>query len=419
MIPGIISLILSVCVYGQVISVDHRSFRSVVLDSPHVVMVKFYAPWCGHCKQMAPAYQQAANKLKGLVKMAEMDCDNSQNQQLCGQFGVQGFPTIKIFPAGVKGLPTDYQGDRSAKSFIDTLTPMIPSRHVIRIGGTAKKDMSLDEFKEKEAGVLAKVILATDKKTTPALFKALSVEYLDRLLFGIVPSSKTDIINELQVDSYPSLLVIPKDSNEEIIRYTGPIKQEAVVEFLDKYAKPKPVKEKGSKKKDKKSKDRDNNKGTAKVKDSPEEVVDLNIPEVVSDAQLASECLSVNGYCVISFLIHEPEYEESKKAFEEAVVTLKEVKKAYHKKSQTYAFVYVNAINHGLQLVRDFGVSDMYPSMLLIDPKKSKYSLLRTSFEEKSIANFLSRGPNLPYTISPQLDKPKVNKKSTSDHNEL
>ncbi len=102
---------------------------------------------------------------------------------------------------------------------------------------------------------MARVVLITDKKTTPTLFKSLSIEYLDRLVFGEVKSSSKDIVNELNVSSYPTLIAFAKDGTKEV--YDGPIKQEKVIAFLDKFAEPLPEKPKSTKpKKDKGKKDK-------------------------------------------------------------------------------------------------------------------------------------------------------------------
>ena len=102
--------------------------------------------WCGHCKALAPEYAQAAHKLKGLAKLVAVDCDNSSNRELCGKYGVQGFPTVKIFSAGKKGMPSDYHGERKAKPIADTIISMIPARYVQKIGGTAKKALTMAQF---------------------------------------------------------------------------------------------------------------------------------------------------------------------------------------------------------------------------------------------------------------------------------
>ena len=65
--------------------------------------------WCGHCKALAPEYATAANKLKGLAKLVAVDCDDQSNRELCSKFQVQGFPTLKIFSAGPKGLPQGFR----------------------------------------------------------------------------------------------------------------------------------------------------------------------------------------------------------------------------------------------------------------------------------------------------------------------
>jgi protein disulfide-isomerase A6 len=77
----------------------------MVVKSDEVWMVEFYAPWCGHCKNLQPEWEKAAKALKGIVKVGAVDAD--QYKSLGSQFGVQGFPTIKFFGADKK-TPLDY-----------------------------------------------------------------------------------------------------------------------------------------------------------------------------------------------------------------------------------------------------------------------------------------------------------------------
>lgn len=74
------------------------------------MLVKFYAPWCGHCKKLAPQFEKAASRLKGSVQLAKVDC--TAHSETCARFGVSGYPTLKIFRNGKDSAP--YDGPRTA-----------------------------------------------------------------------------------------------------------------------------------------------------------------------------------------------------------------------------------------------------------------------------------------------------------------
>lgn len=85
------------------------NFQSFI-DNNEFAFVKFYAPWCGHCKKMAPDYSKLGEKVHSQhdnIKIAKLDA--TEHKKMSEKFGVQGFPTLKFF---VKGNPVDYQGAR-------------------------------------------------------------------------------------------------------------------------------------------------------------------------------------------------------------------------------------------------------------------------------------------------------------------
>jgi len=76
-------------------------------------MVKFYAPWCGHCKRMAPAWDSFAEAMEeSYVNVAKVDA--TANRDLAKRFGIKGFPTIKFFK---QGKMYSYKGKRDVESF--------------------------------------------------------------------------------------------------------------------------------------------------------------------------------------------------------------------------------------------------------------------------------------------------------------
>ncbi|KAK1280360.1 hypothetical protein QJS04_geneDACA004542 [Acorus gramineus] len=102
---------------SNVVVLTEESFNDVVLDETKDVLVEFYAPWCGHCKSLAPVYEKVATayKLEDDVVIANLDADKYKN--LAEKYGVSGYPTLKFFPKGHKA-GEDYDGGRDLDDFV-------------------------------------------------------------------------------------------------------------------------------------------------------------------------------------------------------------------------------------------------------------------------------------------------------------
>ena len=81
------------------------------MKSDSLWLVEFYAPWCGHCKNLAPSWELAAKQLKGVVKVGAVDM--TTDQEIGAPYDVKGFPTLKWFGFDKK-KPEDYNAGRDA-----------------------------------------------------------------------------------------------------------------------------------------------------------------------------------------------------------------------------------------------------------------------------------------------------------------
>ncbi|KAG2745540.1 hypothetical protein P692DRAFT_20877299 [Suillus brevipes Sb2] len=83
----------------------HEFWRGLSIKSNRTSMVVFVTPWCRHCQRMAPKYSKAAENLNPLIPFYAIDCDAKLNKRLYTEQGVQGFPTLKVFPRGGQAQP--------------------------------------------------------------------------------------------------------------------------------------------------------------------------------------------------------------------------------------------------------------------------------------------------------------------------
>lgn len=100
----------------EVVTLTSENFDEFINEQA-LTLVEFYAPWCGHCKQLAPEYEKAAKKLKAqgsTIKLAKVDA--TVEKDLAQKYGVSGFPTLYVMRHGRR---SEYKGPRESSGIFD------------------------------------------------------------------------------------------------------------------------------------------------------------------------------------------------------------------------------------------------------------------------------------------------------------
>lgn len=104
---------------SNVVRIVGKTHENIINDDSKDVLVKYYAPWCGHCKRLAPIYEEMADvyasdeEAKDKVIVANLDAIlNDVNVDL------DGYPTLILYPGGKNSTPVVYQGARDVESMM-------------------------------------------------------------------------------------------------------------------------------------------------------------------------------------------------------------------------------------------------------------------------------------------------------------
>jgi len=106
----------------NIIHVTDESFENDVLKASGTILVDFWAPWCGPCKQIAPILDEIARELQGKITVAKINIDDNPNTP--GKYGVRGIPTLMLFRDGnVQGTKVGAVSKAKLLAFIQEHLP--------------------------------------------------------------------------------------------------------------------------------------------------------------------------------------------------------------------------------------------------------------------------------------------------------
>ncbi|RLM86728.1 hypothetical protein C2845_PM04G17660 [Panicum miliaceum] len=380
---------------SPVLQLNPNNFKSKVLNSNGVVLVEFFAPWCGHCKQLAPAWEKAAGVLKGVATVAALDAD--AHQPLAQEYGIRGFPTIKVFVPGKP--PVDYQGARDVKPIVEFALSQVKALLRDRLNGKASSGSSgkasggSSEKNEPSASVELNsrnfdelVIKSKDlwiveffapwcghcKKLAPEWKKA-AKKLKGQVKLGHVDcDAEKSLMSKYKVEGFPTILVFGADK-ESPFPYQGARVASAIESFALEQL---------------------------EANSGPAEVSELTGPDVMEE-----KCASA-AICFVSFL---PDILDSKaEGRNKYLELLLSVAEKFKKSPYRQVFVWTAATKQP-DLENQVGVGGYgYPAMVALNVKKGAYAPLRSAFQRDEIIEFVKeagRGGkgNLPLNGAPTV----------------
>lgn len=208
---------------SDVVDLKKDSFNEFV-DGHDLVLAEFFAPWCGHCKALAPEYEEAATTLKEKnISLVKVDC--TAEADLCQEHGVEGYPTLKVF----RGLKTvaSYPGARKSAAIISYMTKQsLPAVSVL------SKD-TLTDFKTSDSVVLVGYFAADDKSSNQT-FTKVADSLRDSYLFGAISDAS---VAEAEGVKQPAI-VLYKTFDEGKNTFTKKFDEDAITKFAKAAATP-------------------------------------------------------------------------------------------------------------------------------------------------------------------------------------
>ncbi|KAI0231846.1 Protein disulfide-isomerase A6 [Lamellibrachia satsuma] len=384
----------------DVVELTQANFNREVIQSQDLWLVEFYAPWCGHCKSLAPEWKKAATALKGVVKVGAVNMDDHSS---VGQpYNVRGFPTIKIF-ASNKNSPQDYNGARSAQSLVDSamsqLKSMVNDRMSGRGGSGGGGQHSGSGGGRKPTGDEKDVVELTDSnfnelvlqsddmwlveffapwcghcKTLAPHWAQAATELKGKVKLGALDATvHTVMSNRYGVRGFPTIKMFPGGKKDGAEEYEGGRTASDIVAFaLDKLSENVPAPE---------------------------------LLQLTEESILKRAC-DDHQLCIVSFL---PNILDCQSECRNKYLSILRTLGEKYKKRQ-WGWVWMESLSQE-NVETAVGVGGFgYPAMVAINSRKMKYASLKGSFSESGINEFLrelavGRGSTAPLSEMPKVLK--------------
>uniref|UniRef100_A0A7N0U961 Thioredoxin domain-containing protein n=1 Tax=Kalanchoe fedtschenkoi TaxID=63787 RepID=A0A7N0U961_KALFE len=205
---------------GKVIELVDSNIDAAISTFDYI-LIDFYAPWCGHCKRLAPELDAAAPVLAGLkepVVIAKVDADKYSS--LAYKHEIDGYPTLKLF---MHGVPTFYSGPRKAEALVRYLKKFVaPDVSVL------ETDSAVKSFVEESGRSFPIFIGFGLNESTISEF---AIKYKKKAWFSVAKDFSEDVMVLYDFDKVPALVALHPSYDERSVFY-GPFEDTFLGAFV-------------------------------------------------------------------------------------------------------------------------------------------------------------------------------------------
>mmetsp|Transcript_1381 Transcript_1381/g.1880 ORF Transcript_1381/g.1880 Transcript_1381/m.1880 type:complete len:354 (-) Transcript_1381:179-1240(-) len=228
-------------VAADVIHLSEADFSKYV-DGSSNILVEFYAPWCGHCKSLAPEWQIAGETFlpEDDIKIAALDATSAES--IASKYDVKGFPTIKFFPKG-STTPIDYEGGRTADAIVQWVNEKVGTSRKVKVAPSAVTTLTVENFDKLVLGSKSALVefyapwCGHCKSLAPTYEKlAKAFEGESNVLIAKVDATEEEELGKrYNIEGFPTIKFFPAGSAEPEA-YDGSRELEGLVDFINSKA---------------------------------------------------------------------------------------------------------------------------------------------------------------------------------------
>lgn len=229
---------------SDVFELDTSNFNQVVLNSNHTTLVEFYAPWCGHCRNLKKDYSKAAKHLKDIVQVGAVNCDYAKNKHICSKYKIEGYPTILGFrppkidlqkqdPIKYGHATEKYAGPRNTKGIVDFAIGRIKN-YVKRIATEER----LNEWLADSKSPRPRVVVFTRKDKLSPLLKSIAIDFLGIADFAYFPlrEREENVFSKYGLEKKSSQAALFFfEEGKEPVKHDGALTKHDISNFFTKF----------------------------------------------------------------------------------------------------------------------------------------------------------------------------------------